>query len=107
MRGGYKIADFKNLPLTSGEETGIVGMYNTIANKYKKPVVIENLIVGDVVYPSFYALFFSDAGNYSGTVVLNGQTITISVTPDDNVTVTVAGEIQANTLKAVKKTTTK
>lgn len=90
MRGGYKIIDFKQYALTSGQETSIVGIYASIANSYNKATMISGMIVGDVAYPDFFAPFIAGEGNFSSHVVIDTASITIEVTADDNVTVTVA-----------------
>ena len=88
MRGGYIIADFKKSALTSGEQASIEGLFNSVSNPYNKAVMVSGLVVGDVEYPDFYAVFVKDSNNYKAQVVINGTAVSIEVTPDDNVTVT-------------------
>lgn len=88
--GGYIIADFKGETLTSGQETNITGLFQSVSNPYKKPVLVSGLIVGDVEYPDFYTVFTSSSDGYTSTVVIGSQTVTIEVNSGDDVTVTVA-----------------
>lgn len=103
MRGGYRIIDFKNTALTSGEQASIENLYQQVKNPYKKACIVSGLIVSDIEYPDFYAVFFPDSENYSAGVVISGKTLTIEVTPDDNVTVTVADQNRTAAVKTAKK----
>lgn len=104
MRGGYIIADFKKTALTSGTQASIEGLFNSVSNPYKKPVMVSGLVVGDVEYPAFYAVFTKNSNNYEAQAPINGSTLSIVVTPDDNVTVTVtAGAGTLSTTRTVKK----
>lgn len=90
MRGGYRIADFKKTALTSGTQASIKNLYAAVSNPYKKAVLVSGLVVGDVAYPDFSAVFVKVSDNYVAGVVINGSQVNITVTPTDNVTVTVA-----------------
>lgn len=90
MRGGYKIIDFKGEALTSGSEANIAGAYEAASNPYGKATLVCGLVVGDVVYPEFFAPFISNAGTMESSVVVNDKTITFSIAVGDDVTVTVA-----------------
>ena len=89
MRGGYIIADFKKTALTSGTQASIEGLFNSVSNPYEKPVMVSGLVIGDVKYPAFYAVFVKNSNNYEAQVTINGTALSIVVTPNDNVTVTV------------------
>ena len=101
MRGGYIIADFKKTALTSGTQATIDGLFNSVSNPYKKPVVVSGLVIGGVEYPAFYAVFVKNSNNYESRVAINETTLTIVVTPEDGVTVT-TGAATLNTTRAVK-----
>lgn len=88
--GGYIIFNLNSAPLTSGEASALEGAYAIAANPYGKATLISGLVVGDVAYPDFFAPFVAGESSYSAEVVIGGDTITISVDEDDNVTVTSA-----------------
>lgn len=101
MRGGYIIADFKKTALTSGTQASIEGLFNSVSNPYKKPVMVSGLVVGGVEYPAFYAVFVKNSNNYEAQAAINGTSLTIVVTPDNNVTVT-TGAATMNSTRTVK-----
>lgn len=90
IRGGYQIIDLRDTAFTSGEESSIENIYKLVSSPYQKPTLISGLIVSDVVYPDFYAPFITNGNNATTRVVIGTSTITIAVTSDDNITVTVA-----------------
>lgn len=103
MRGGYIIANFKKLALTSGTQGTIEGLFASVSNPYKKPVMVSGLVVGNTEYPAFYAVFAKNSNNYEAQVAVNGSTLSIVVTPDDAVTVTVtAGAGTLSTTRTAK-----
>lgn len=103
MRGGYRIIDFKKTSLTSGTQGTIEGLFASVSNPYKKPVMVSGLVVGDIEYPACYAVFIKNSNNFEAQVAVNGSTLSIVVTPNDGVTVTVtAGAATLNTTRAVK-----
>lgn len=89
MKGGYRIINFKQAALTSGKADNIAGTYAAASNPHGKATLISGLIVGDVVYPEFFAPFVSNAGTMESTVVIGGSSITIAITAGDDVTITV------------------
>lgn len=101
MRGGYIIADFKKTALTSGTQASIEGLFNSVSNPYKKPVMVSGLVVDGVEYPAFYAVFVKNSNNYEAQASINGTAFTIVVTPNSNVTVT-TGAGTLSTTRAVK-----
>lgn len=103
MKGGYKIIDLKNTPLTSGQEASIEGLFENVKNTYKKALMVSGLTVSDISYPDFFAVFIADSENMTSNNVIGGSQVSITITPDDNITVTVGNA----TLNTVKKTATK
>ena len=89
-KGGYRIVDFKGAALTSGSEANVPGTYEAAVNAYGKATLISGLVVGDVVYPDFFAPLVSNSGTMEGSVVIGESTISISIAEGDDVTVTVA-----------------
>lgn len=89
MRGGYRIINFRGAALTSGEPANIKGAYASASNPYNKATLISGLIVGDIVYPEFYAPFIADSDAFSTSLIIGGATVEIVVEKGDDVTVTV------------------
>lgn len=89
-KGGYRIIDFKKAALTSGTEANIAGAFDAATNPYGKATLVSGLVVGDVEYPEFFAPFVGSSETVSAAVVIGGNTITIEIATDDDVTVTVA-----------------
>lgn len=89
-KGGYRILDLKKSALTSGEAANISGAYDGASNQYGKAIMVSGLIVGDVEYPDFFAVFIPGEQSYSAGVVIGGKSINIAVASGDDVTVTVA-----------------
>lgn len=89
MRGGYRIIDFKKIALTSGTEGTIAGVYDAVQNPYGKALQVTGLVVGDAIYPDFYAVFTEDNDVFTTSLVIGGNTVEIQIAEDDAVTVTV------------------
>lgn len=90
MKGGYLIINLNGESFTSGVATTIAGITAKVTNIYNKPTLVSGLVVGDVVYPDFFAPFVENSDIYETTVTMGDDTITISINDDDEVTVTVA-----------------
>jgi hypothetical protein len=89
-KGGYLIIDLKGVSLTSGTATKFDGIAVKVANPYNKATLISGLVVGNVAYADFFAPFVKGENVYSAAVEIGGESITITVATNDNVTVTVA-----------------
>lgn len=89
-KGGYQIIDLKGTPFTSGQASAVEGIAAIVANPYNKATLISGLVVGDVAYPDFFAPFIAGEDNYSTSVSIGGDEITITVESDNDVTVTIA-----------------
>lgn len=83
IKGGYKIVDFNGAAL-SGTAVVISGIYNQIADNYKKPVLVSGVSLNGVVKDDA----FTSADEGTGSVTLNVYGGTITVTDDDKVTYT-------------------
>lgn len=88
IKGGYKIVNFKGIPLTSGSASTIKDTYAEMSNSYNKATIISGLVVGNVSYPDFFAPFVANEGVYETDVVISGHNLTIRVAANDRVTVT-------------------
>ena len=87
MKGGYKIIDFKDAPLTTGGSTiTIDGIYNAVEVSYRKSLLLSGLNIDSVERNDVYATPTISGGNYVFTAY--GKTITI--TNADAVSVTSA-----------------
>lgn len=107
MIGGYRIADFSKTVFTSGTAQTLKGMYMTVKNPFRKAILIEGLMVGELVYPSFFGVFNADSDNMVSVSAIGSNTVTITVTPADSVTVTITPANRSaetkTAVKAVKK----
>lgn len=89
-KGGYRIINMKGYALTSGTPANVAGSYESANNPYGKATLVSGLVVSDVAYPDFYSPFLPSGGNMTTSVVIGGDTVTISIASTDDVTVTVA-----------------
>ena len=84
IKGGYKIIDFKDNPLTTGgAATTIIGIYNSIEGSYRKPLLLSGLTIDGIKRNDVYAPATVSGSNCVFTAY--GKTITITDT--DAVTV--------------------
>ena len=84
IKGGYKIIDFKDNPLTTGgEATTIAGIYDSIEGSYRKPILLSGLTIDNIERNDVYATPTVSGTNFVFTAY--GKTITI--TEADAVTV--------------------
>lgn len=84
IKGGYKIIDFKDTPLTTGGgSVTIEGIYDTVEASYRKPLLLSGLTIDSIKRNDVYATPTLSGSNYVFTA--HGKTITI--TDADAVTV--------------------
>lgn len=84
IKGGYKIIDFKDIPLTTGGEAiTIAGIYGSIGGSYRKPLLLSGLTIDGTERNDVYAPATVSGSNFVFTAY--GKTITITNT--DAVTV--------------------
>lgn len=77
IKGGYKIIDFKNSPLTSGgEAVTIEGIYDTVEASYRKPLLLSGLKIDGTERNDVYATPTLSGSDYVFTAY--GKTITIT-----------------------------
>ena len=87
---GYKIIDFKNIPILSDGTTETVpGIFNAM-NTANKPMVIANLVIhGDRdihLKPFFTNIVFGDAETgYSTVLTANDANLILTIDTDDSV----------------------
>lgn len=84
IKGGYKIIDFNDSPLTTdGEAVTIEGIYDTVEASYRKPLLLSGLNIDDIERNDVYATPTISGSDFVFTAY--GKTITI--TDADAVTV--------------------
>lgn len=82
--GGYKILDFKDIDLSTGDAV-IPGLYNAI-DESDKPFIVYNLFDGTHhVKPMFIPLMNKNDTTYEFYITSPLGTITISIGSDDDV----------------------
>lgn len=77
-KGGYKIIDFKNTPLTivGGKTETIPGIYDSIKRSYRKPLLLSGLIIDNIEFNDAYASYTIAGKNFTFNVY--GRIITIT-----------------------------
>lgn len=79
--GGYKIIDFLDTNLVSGNGVKIAGTYNAIEANYRKPTLIHRLTIDGVEQTDVFAQFVVADSNFK-TEIAQGS---IVITDDDTV----------------------
>lgn len=75
--------------MVSGTPKTITGIFARIKNSNKKPTRIVNLNVDDIDFPTIPIVFKFDTDTYTGITDYGEDTISIAVTNEDSVTVTI------------------
>ena len=81
IKGGYKIINFKNIPLNNESKTVIKGIYETIENSYRKPLLFSGVNIGGIIYPDMFIQAIITSARYE--VVMNN--VKLYITSDDGV----------------------
>lgn len=81
-KGGYKIIDFKDNALSTTSVT-IDGIYDSIENNYRKPLLLSGLVLNSVEKPDAFALPIVSGTSF---VFENVYGYDITITQDDGVT---------------------
>ena len=77
IKGGYKIIDFNDAPLTTGGSTVTIdGIYDTVEGGYRKPLLLSGLNIDGTERNDVYATPTISGSNYVFTAY--GKTITIT-----------------------------
>lgn len=82
-KGGYKIIDFKDKNLTSSPT--IDGIYDSIENNYRKPLLLSGLVIGGVEKASVFAIATLSSTSF---VFSNIYGYNITITDEDGVSIT-------------------
>ena len=96
-KGGYQILDLKNTSLTSGTKSTVKGSFDALDRASKKRVVISGMKVGTTEYNDVDAYFIPSvsvstgkATGYNSALSIGTSSVSVNVTNDDGVTVTVS-----------------
>lgn len=81
IKGGYKIINLKNIPLNNESKTVIKGIYETIENSYRKPLLFSGVNIGGIIYPDMFIQAIITSARYE--VVMNN--VKLYITSDDGV----------------------
>lgn len=81
IKGGYKIINFKNIPLNNESKTVIKGIYESIENSYRKPLLFSGVNIGGIIYPDMFIQAIITSARYE--VVMNN--VKLYITSDDGV----------------------
>lgn len=88
MIGGYQIIDLLGKELNSGVGMVFDGIYDAIEAS-RKPIMIEGLNIGGTEYKPCFVEFIANGSNYETEILGKNDTIMITVSDIDVVTVTV------------------
>lgn len=92
FRGGYKIIDFKNTPITGGKSAVVKGIYSAMENNYFKLLIFHGINLDGAEIADFASYVHSEGGTYTAVTVI-GQAGTalklleIKIGNDDSVTI--------------------
>lgn len=90
-KGGYKIIDLEdNNLVVDGSEITIPGIYAAIESNHRKPILLSGIVIGGVEKPDMFIMPVHGADKYSAPLYTDETDglLTISITSDDEVTVT-------------------
>lgn len=88
-KGGYKIIDLKDKPLTTGGAFAtIAGIYQAVENNYRKPLLLSGINFDGVEKPDVFTTAYVNGANI--TMQAYGKTVTIA--NNDQVSIANASE---------------
>lgn len=82
LKGGYKIIDFKDIPIVTGTGVTVVGVYESIESSHRKAIMLSGINLDGVEKPDCYVDCSVQDGNYKFSAYGKNWTIT----KDDEVT---------------------
>lgn len=90
FKGGYKLIDFKETNIDLNKATFIKGVYDAIEHSYRKPTIITGLVIGNVEKGDTIVNFEHTENGYNGLlgITANNKVLFITITDDDDVTIT-------------------
>lgn len=81
--GGYKIINLNNVNITTADGGTVDGIYESMENNYRKPLLLSNVVIDGTEYADCYIMATVADSNYSFTAY--GKTFT--VTNEDKITI--------------------
>lgn len=54
IKGGYKIINFKGIPLNKDSKVTIDNIYESIENSYRKPLLFSGVNIEGIIYPDTF-----------------------------------------------------
>lgn len=76
LKGGYKIIDFHDINITTGEGVTVTGVYEDIEKSHRKAIMLSGITIDNVEKPDCYVDCEVADGNYTFTAY--GKTWTIT-----------------------------
>lgn len=80
-KGGYKIINFKGIPLNKDSKVTIDGIYESIENSYRKPLLFSGVNIGGVIYPDMFIQAILTSARYEVTL----DNVKLYITSDNGV----------------------
>lgn len=81
IKGGYKIINFKGIPLNKDSKVTIDGIYESIEKSYRKPLLFSGVNIGGTIYPDMFIQAILTSARYE--VTLNN--VKLYITSDNGV----------------------
>lgn len=81
IKGGYKIINFKGIPLNKESKVTIKGIYDSIENSYRKPLLFSGVNIGGYIYPDMFIQAILTSARYEVTL----DNVKLYITSDDDI----------------------
>lgn len=81
IKGGYKIINFKGIPLNKESKVIIKGIYDSIENSYRKPLLFSGVNINGVIYPDMFIQAILTSARYEVTL----DNVKLYITSDNGV----------------------
>lgn len=81
IKGGYKIINFKGIPLNKDSKVTIEGIYESIENSYRKPLLFSGVNIEGVIYPDMFIQAILTSARYEVTL----DNVKLYITSDNGV----------------------
>lgn len=81
IKGGYKIINFKGIPLNKESKVTIEGIYDSIKNSYRKPLLFSGVNIEGIIYPDIFIQAILTNARYEVTL----DNVKIYITSDNGV----------------------
>lgn len=81
IKGGYKIINFKGIPLNKDSKVTIDGIYDSIKKSYRKPLLFSGVNIEHVIYPDMFIQAILTSARYEVTL----DNVKLYITSDNGV----------------------